>query len=180
NCSGVGPPSGIGPGSTGEWEALYGQPFPIPYQAQRPIGISQATTRVYRFVAPAAGQVINGTTVQSTGSLHYFSSSPGVGAGVISTISECPNDFRSSVLNTSTNKCYKGPAGTPGMSFSLINSGAGFCNLVPGRTYYFNMHAGSSSTPDSTGAFCEASVCNFVGGALGAFTELTEEPAPAE
>ncbi|MCB1641651.1 MAG: hypothetical protein KDI37_07965 [Xanthomonadales bacterium] len=175
-CAGITPPAGITAGAETLWQNFYGQLFPEPFNAQRQIGISQAVTRVFRFVAPAPGQIIVSQPVNPTLSLHYLSTTnPAFDAGVVTTISECPNDFRQSVLNTSTNRCYRGPGGLPAMSISLANSGAGFCNLTPGRTYYLNMHVGTSTTPDATGAFCTLPICTFVGGALNSFTDEPED-----
>ncbi|MEZ5441743.1 MAG: hypothetical protein R3F15_09675 [Lysobacterales bacterium] len=175
-CAGVTPLPGISPGTPATWPAIYGQPFPEPFNEQRQISVSQGVTRVISFVAPSPGQIIVSKPVNPTLTMTYtFLTVGSAEVAAVSTISECPNDFRQSVLNTSTNKCYRGPVGRPGLNISLVNSGTGFCNLTPGRTYYLNIHVGSSSSPDGTGAYCTEPVCTFFGGVLNSFVDEPED-----
>lgn len=168
NCTGAVPPPGIGAGGATNWGTIYaGAVFPEPYNTNNTILVTRGQTRVIRidpnFASPDTSRI---------GALVYVPS--GVGA-VVATISPCPNDFRQSELNTPTNRCYRGPANQIDFPFSFNNSGAGFCNLQAGQTYYINLHVGSGATPDSTGAFCESATCGYLGGTQAGFTASSPE-----
>lgn len=168
SCAGVTPPPGIGAGGSTNWGTIYaGAVFPEPYNTNNTILVTRGQTRVIRidpaFASPDTSRI---------GALVYVPS--GVGA-VVATISPCPNDFRQEVLNTPTNRCYRGPANQIDFPFSFNNSGTGFCNLQAGQTYYINLHVGSGATPDGTGAFCESATCGYLGGTQAGFTASSPE-----
>jgi hypothetical protein len=156
NCSGVDLPSGIAaiPGPT--WFSLFGASFPDPLDINRLVTVNQGTSVSIQLVTP----------LSAIGFLEFtpVSGQSFAEAQVVTSISPCPHDYHET-LNTTDAFCLRSPGDNIDLLYRVGAGPAFSCNVAPGRAYYLNVHVGSSSVPDATGAFCARPSCGWLGGA---------------
>jgi hypothetical protein len=140
--------------------------FPLPVQTLADIPMTPGASRVIRIVPQ-----LTANPSQNVGSLVYTSFQ---NANVVASISPCPNDFREGVLNTATQRCFRPASEQVDLAYRMTGFAPLFCNLTPGQTYYINLHVGTGSTPDATGAFCASGTCIYRGGTQAGLSTAAE------
>ena len=144
-------PTGLTQGQIIEWSDLYLQPFPNPFNSQKLVSIDRGTVVSLRFTTPASFTTGNV-------SLNYFQTDNG---STVVSISKVPGDFSASTVPAECQKL------SPAITITLADAPMpSSCVLDANSEYYFNLHVGSDSVPDGSGASCPTSSCAVVGGAL--------------
>lgn len=177
-CTGVAPPAGITQGGISNWQNIYNQPFPFPTNGQVVLTLNRGSARAIRFTAPSPCPGCS-PSLQASGFVLWTNLQGVDETKVVTSISPCPYDFRANVLNTANQTCMSQPLLDATQNFYL-GTGSQFpqftCTLTPGQEYYVNMHIGSGSSPDATGAFCALTSCRFAGGGRQGFQAVQGTP----
>jgi len=155
------------PGLVRDWVPTFGNlPFPGPPNAQFTQTLSLGGYDSIRFLVPMTAIV-----GQRSDLINFLSTASAEGV-LAASVSPCQGDFReSSLVNSAIRKVCIGLGGGGGTSISVvIDAGPGpynsnTCEIVRGRTYFFNTTFGtaSSSQTGSTanGAYCVTSECTY-------------------
>ena len=124
------------------WNSSFPGPFNAAYGAGVP-GINEGTVIAYSFVAPT-GNAVEGYL------LAVYSPDSGGRGSLAAGFSECPGE-----INNLTPTC-SGSAGKIRSEWTSTGR-AGACNLIPGRTYYYNLSVESCVSgpePGTPGGIC--------------------------
>jgi len=155
------------PGLVRDWVPTFGgQPFPGPPNAQFTQSLSLGGYDSMRFTVPMTAIV-----GQRYDLINFVSTASAEGV-LAASVSPCLGDFRESILsNNVTRKACIGLGGGGGTSISVvIDAGPGpynadTCEVVRGRTYFFNTTFGTASSVStgnvSNGAYCVSSECIY-------------------